>query len=230
MVGVVQRKGTKRGKYLENFCPFQENVIFESAILNLKCMKKIFLWLIPPEQWKPTVAVLLGIFCGLFAYAFYISRAPSYLSDNPETCINCHVMNPQFYDWAHSSHRNVAVCNDCHVPHDNIFNKYLFKAQDGLRHATIFTFRNEPFAIYIREAGKEAVQANCIRCHEQATGMQFLGAVQPDYVNHLQQRRCADCHRETPHKRVNSIASTPNALVKTKLESRTERDEEEDKD
>ena len=190
-------------------------------------MQKFIRWLIPPDQWKPTVSILLGVFFGLGAYALYISRAASYLSDNPETCINCHVMNPQFNDWAHSSHKRVAVCNDCHVPHDNVFYKYFFKAQDGLRHATIFTLRKEPHAIYIRKAGKEAVQANCIRCHMQATGMQFLGNIMPDYHNHLQDRRCADCHRETPHSRVNSIASAPNALVKTKIESRTEREEEE---
>ena len=183
--------------------------------------------MIPPDRWKSTVAVILGIFFGLAAYTLYISKAPSYLSDNPETCINCHVMNTQYSDWAHSSHRNVAVCNDCHVPHDNIFHKYLFKAQDGLRHATIFTLRNEPNSIYIREAGRKAVQINCVRCHEHATGMQFLGSIMPGYMSHLKERRCMDCHRETPHSRVNSIASTPNALVKTKLESRTEREEEE---
>lgn len=191
-------------------------------------MKKLMQWLIPPDQWKSAVAVLLGVFFGLAAYAVYISKAPSYLSDYPETCINCHVMNPQFYDWAHSSHRNVATCNDCHVPHDNIFKKYLFKAKDGLRHATIFTLRTEPQVIYILDEGKRAVQANCIRCHDRVTGMEYLGSVLPGYHNHLQERHCLDCHRETPHSRVNGLSSTPNALVKTKIESRTERDEEDD--
>jgi cytochrome c nitrite reductase small subunit len=135
-------------------------------------------------------------------------------------------MNTHFYDWAHSSHRNVAVCNDCHVPHNNIFAKYLFKAQDGLRHATIFTLRNEPQTIYIREAGRKAVLDNCVRCHEHSVGMQFLGSVLPGYENHLKSRNCLDCHRETPHKRVNSLSSAPNALVKSNLESRTEREEE----
>ncbi len=190
-------------------------------------MKKLVHRLIPPESWKRPVIVLAGIFFGLAAYAFYISKAPSYLSDNPETCINCHVMNPQFNDWAHSSHREVATCNDCHVPHENVFSKYAFKMQDGLRHATIFTLRTEPQSIYIREAGEKAVQSNCIRCHERTTGMQFLGSVLPGYTNHLQERHCLDCHRETPHSRVNSLSSTPNALVKTKIGSRTEREEEE---
>ena len=188
-------------------------------------MKRIIQWLIPPDQWKTVVVVLMGIFFGLAAYVFYISKAPSYLSDNPETCINCHVMNPQFATWAHSSHRRITNCNDCHVPHNNVFSKYLFKAEDGLRHATIFTLRNEPQVIFIREAGKKAVQANCIRCHKQATGMAFVKPVQPRFHNYLQERQCLDCHRETPHGRVNGLASAPNALVKTKIESRTEREE-----
>ncbi len=37
-------------------------------------MKKLILRLITTEQRKPTVAVLMGIFFGLDAYAFYISR------------------------------------------------------------------------------------------------------------------------------------------------------------
>ncbi|MBN1199706.1 MAG: cytochrome c nitrite reductase small subunit [Bacteroidales bacterium] len=174
---------------------------------------KILDYLIPPQHWRPTVIILLGILTGLAAYILYISNAPSYLSDNPETCINCHVMNPQYTDWAHSSHRDVATCNDCHVPHNNVFNKYYFKAMDGLRHATIFTFRAEPFAIYIKEEGRHAVQSNCIRCHDPLVGMEFLMAVQPNFHNSLKDRRCVDCHRETPHLRVNSIASTPNTLT-----------------
>jgi len=193
-------------------------------------MKKLTRWLIPPDHWKSTVAVLLGIFFGLAAYALYISKATSYLSDNPETCINCHVMNPQFYTWAHSAHRQVANCNDCHLPHDNFFKKYLFKAEDGLRHATIFTLRNEHQVILIREAGRQAVQKNCIRCHENVTGMEYLMSVQPKYHNYLQERACLDCHRETPHGRLNGLAATPNALVKTRIESRTERDENDEEE
>ena len=193
-------------------------------------MKNFLRRLIPPDQWLKPVIVMLGVFCGLAAYAIYISRAPSYLSDNPETCINCHVMNPQLYDWAHSSHRNVASCNDCHVPHNNVFAKYLFKASDGLRHASIFTLRAEPQVIYIRDAGKKVVQGNCIRCHEKVVGTEFVFSVQPNFHNFLKERTCLDCHRETPHKRVNGLSSAPNALVKTKIGSRTERDEDEAED
>ncbi len=169
--------------------------------------------LIPPDAWKRPVVVLLGILSGLAAYAFYISKAPSYLSDSPKTCINCHVMNPQFNDWAHSSHRLTATCNDCHVPHNNVFSKYAFKLRDGIRHATIFTLRAEPQVIYIHQAGAEVVQANCVRCHERTVRMEFLCSVQPGYSDPLMTARCVRCHRETPHSRVNSLSSVPNALV-----------------
>jgi len=120
----------------------------------------------PPEQWQVPVILLLGVIVGLGLYILRISNAASYLSDDSETCVNCHVMNPQYATWSHSAHREVTSCNDCHVPHDNVFSKYFFKAKDGMRHATMFTLRQEPQVIFIKEAGKEVVQENCIRCHE----------------------------------------------------------------
>ncbi|MDZ7608895.1 MAG: NapC/NirT family cytochrome c [Cyclobacteriaceae bacterium] len=69
------------------------------------------------------VNLLIAFFVGIFVYAIYVSNAVSYLSDDPETCVNCHVMRPEFATWQHSSHKEVAVCNDCHVPHNNVFNK-----------------------------------------------------------------------------------------------------------
>ena len=41
-------------------------------------------------------------------------------------------MTPQYATWSHSTHREHAHCNDCHVPHNNILNKYYFKAKDGM--------------------------------------------------------------------------------------------------
>jgi cytochrome c nitrite reductase small subunit len=177
-------------------------------------MKSILDRIIPPAEWKQAVAIVSGILVGLAIFVLYISKAPSYLSDNPKTCINCHVMNPQFATWAHSSHRRITNCNDCHVPHTNFFSHYLFKAKDGLRHATIFTLRAEPQVIFIKEAGREVVQQNCIRCHERVVGKEFMRPLIPNYKNHLTERQCLDCHRETPHGRVNGLATTPNALNK----------------
>ncbi|MCK3684103.1 cytochrome c nitrite reductase small subunit [Maribellus sp. YY47] len=169
--------------------------------------------LLPPEKWKFPVLMITSVFAGLIAFTFYVSKAHSYLSDRPETCTNCHIMAPQYATWTHSSHREVAHCNDCHVPHNNVLNKYYFKAKDGLRHATMFTLRMEPQVIFIHEAGKEVVQNNCIRCHSQlVTDPKLTSSVQA-HVAHTQDRICWECHREVPHGRVNSLSSVPNAQV-----------------
>jgi cytochrome c nitrite reductase small subunit len=169
--------------------------------------------LIPPDKWKVPVIILLGIFFGLGSYSLYVSNAISYISDDPITCVNCHIMSPQYATWAHGSHGRVATCNDCHVPHDNIFRKYFFKAKDGLRHATIFTMRAEPQVIQIKEAGKEAVQENCIRCHSNLIQPIATRAINNDHIMSKTNDYCWRCHRETPHGRVNSLASTPYARV-----------------
>jgi len=167
----------------------------------------------PPDNWKVTVIIVAGIFTGLGLYTFYISNAPSYLGDKPETCVNCHIMAPQYATWSHSAHREKTNCNDCHVPHNNVVNKYFFKAKDGLRHATIFTLRKEPQVIFIKEAGKEEVHRNCIRCHKELlTDSKLLGYSDQTHKARMD-RNCMDCHRETPHGRVNSLSSVPYARV-----------------
>jgi cytochrome c nitrite reductase small subunit len=121
-------------------------------------------------------------------------------------------MAPQYATWAHSAHKN-SVCNDCHVPQDNFFKKYFFKANDGLRHATLFTLRLEPQTIFIKEAGSEAVQDNCLRCHEHTfAGIERLTENIESKKNHSD-RKCIECHRETPHGRVNSLSAVPYARV-----------------
>lgn len=173
-------------------------------------MNKLIKKLIPPPFWRIPVIIALGIFTGSAFYIFYVSNAYSYLSDNPKTCVNCHVMTPQFATWSHSAHREVANCNDCHVPHNNFLSHYYFKGKDGLRHATIFTLRKEPQVIFIKEAGIEVVQNNCIRCHSQLFDTKEVSVTQKV---HQSDRLCWECHRETPHGRVNSLSSVPNAKV-----------------
>ncbi len=175
----------------------------------MKFIKKLY----PPERWRVPVIISMGIFVGLVAFLFHISRASSYLSDDPETCINCHVMVPQYATWNHSSHREETNCNDCHVPHDNYVHHYYFKAKDGLRHATIFTLRNEPQSIMIKPAGVEAVQSNCIRCHEDLIEGGKIGNFSKHLVEVRHERLCWDCHQEVPHGSNRSLSSTPNAIV-----------------
>lgn len=175
----------------------------------MEFLKKI----IPPAQWKIPVIIATGALFGLGIYMFYISNAYSYLLDDPKTCVNCHIMAPQYATWMHSSHREQATCNDCHVPHDNIFNTYYFKAKDGMRHATIFTMRGEPQVIQIKEEGKNVVHGNCIRCHTDLLEDPKMNTIHAEFADNRNGRTCWECHREVPHGRVRSLTSTPYAKV-----------------
>ena len=167
----------------------------------------------PPRSWLLFVIILMGIMAGLLIFILRISKAHSYLSDDPEACVNCHIMAPQFATWNHSSHREWASCNDCHVPHDNVFQSYFFKAKDGLRHATYFTLRLEPQVIQINHAGINVVQENCRRCHDHLLSDARLNTYGETYQHYRSERLCWECHRETPHGRVNSLSSVPYARV-----------------
>jgi cytochrome c nitrite reductase small subunit len=176
-------------------------------------MKRLIGHILPPPGWRLPVLFVLGVLSGLALLTLYVSNAVSYLSDKPETCVNCHVMAPQYATWQHGSHGRVTTCNDCHVPHDTFVRKYLFKARDGLRHASMFTLRLEPQVIRIKEAGIGVVQENCIRCHGHLVDRVSLKEVTAMSAHAGDGPLCWSCHRETPHGRVNSLASTPYARV-----------------
>lgn len=162
----------------------------------------------PPKRWNLFVLLSLGVLVGMLGMTLHISRATSYLTNDPAACVNCHIMAPQFASWQHSSHGRFTTCNDCHVPQD-VVRKYAFKAYDGTRHAFMFTFKLEPQVIRMHAPGQWVVQNNCIRCHSDylETTMARAG------TQHGEGRNCWDCHREVPHGRVNSLASAPHAWV-----------------
>lgn len=153
--------------------------------------------------------IAVGGLIGIVIVMLHVANATSYLSDDPATCVNCHVMAPQFATWAKSAHREVATCNDCHVPQDNVFSHYFFKAKDGLYHSTIFTLRLEPQVIRIREPGQKVVQQNCIRCHYDTVHITRLTRVEGNDHTGVEGLRCIDCHRATPHGEVNSLSAVP---------------------
>lgn len=176
-------------------------------------MNKLLSLLIPPPAWQLPAVIVLGAIVGLGIYTFNVSNAVSYLSDKPETCINCHVMNPQYASWFHSAHREYASCNDCHVPHTNPVATYFFKAMDGARHATIFTLRNEPQVIQIKSAGAAVVQENCKRCHFNVNHQVQSIDVSFSMAKMGEGKLCWDCHREVPHGRVTSLSTSTYARV-----------------
>lgn len=171
------------------------------------------LWgFLPPPQWRLPVLCLLGFSAGIGAVIFAQSRAWSYLSDDPSACINCHIMMPMYSTWQHSSHGRVAHCNDCHVPHTSVAEKYYFKARDGMRHAGLFTLRLEEQAIQITPPSEGVVQNNCIRCHGHLNDAVHTALPQKDVLQG-EAKYCWTCHREVPHGRVNSLSSVPNSRM-----------------
>ncbi len=159
-----------------------------------------------PVHWRTAGFLMLGVLVGMGVFLTHVSRAPSYLVDDPETCINCHVMTTQYVTWQHSSHVWHATCNDCHVPHENVLREYAFKAKDGLRHATIFTMRWEPQVIRISKGAIPVVEHNCRRCHGPLVEDTALDVHAPA------DKLCWDCHREVPHGRVRSLSAAPEAF------------------
>ena len=176
-------------------------------------IKRIYLFILPPKQWRQTVIVLAGIFFGILLLVVHISNATSYISDEPETCINCHVMYPYYASWDKGGHGRDATCADCHVPQDSFFRKYYVKGTDGLAHSTYFTFRWEPQVIQIKQRGINVVQENCIRCHLDLVDMVQLVEVTGRVAEQGDGKLCWDCHRETPHGSVRSLSAAPHALV-----------------
>lgn len=163
---------------------------------------------------KVFLIVASGVFVGLAGLMLYLLRFHTYLGDEPSACVNCHIMTPYYATWEHSSHARNATCNDCHVPHDNIAHKYLFKGMDGMKHVAYFVTHSERQAIMAEDASAQVIMDNCIRCHTQLnTAMVKTGQIDYEAAKKGEGKACWDCHRNVPHGKMNSLSSTPNALV-----------------
>jgi cytochrome c nitrite reductase small subunit len=110
------------------------------------------------------LAVCLGVAAGVGGYTFRYAEGLSYFKTDPKACVNCHIMQPQYDAWQKSSHHQVAVCIDCHLPHDFI-PKYLAKAENGWRHGEKFTTQLFVEPIVVQAKGRAILQDNCTRCH-----------------------------------------------------------------
>ncbi len=144
---------------------------------------------------------LFGAFGGAVGYTAHYASATSYLSNDPKTCTNCHIMNEQFNSWSSSSHHARATCNDCHVPNDSIIAKYYVKAEHGYRHSKGFTFNDFHEPIQITKGSRDVVIENCIRCHEaftheiRAAGRGYT----PDADGITGGSDCIHCHSSIAH-------------------------------
>lgn len=137
-------------------------------------------------------AAALGILGGLGAFTFGYGDGAAYLTNNPASCANCHVMQDHYDSWLKSSHKDVANCNDCHLPHD-FAGKWITKADNGFFHSLAFTVGGFPDPIRIKDRNRVVTQNACLSCHA-------------DYVDHMlpaepggQMQLCVHCHGSVGH-------------------------------
>lgn len=143
-------------------------------------------------KYRLVAALLVGIVLGIAIYTFIYAKGYSYASDDPDACINCHIMNDQYNAWMRSSHRNVAVCNDCHTP-PSLVGKYTTKALNGFWHSWYFTTGNFPENIHITERNRNVTEQACRKCHSEL--VQSLDAVHSNTGT----ASCLQCHFSVGH-------------------------------
>jgi cytochrome c nitrite reductase small subunit len=138
------------------------------------------------------VVSLFGAAFGLGLFTFSYARGDSYFSDDPQACMNCHVMRDQFDAWRHSSHARVATCNDCHTPHEYP-DKWIVKGINGFNHSVAFTLGNFHEPITITGFNAHVVQQSCVGCHQTLVS-------QIDGPHVTEPTNCIACHSDVGHR------------------------------
>ena len=146
----------------------------------------------PSRYWLAGLAVTFGVLIGLSAFTFVYAEGFSYFSNDPASCMNCHIMRDQFEGWNHSTHKAVATCNDCHTPHTNLVDKYLVKGLNGFNHSLKFTLGNFEEPIQITELNARVAHNNCVECHKTAVS-------QLSHVVVEEPLSCVRCHGNVGH-------------------------------
>jgi cytochrome c nitrite reductase small subunit len=137
-------------------------------------------------------AVCLGLLLGVGLFTFGYARGASYLTNDPNACVNCHVMRDEYSGWMKSSHAHVAVCNDCHTP-PSLVPKYYTKARNGFFHSLAFTTGWFPDNIQINEFNYAVTRSACSKCHGDLVSM--MSTVR----GHSEGSNCIQCHSRVGH-------------------------------
>jgi len=140
------------------------------------------------------IGIAIGLAIGLGAYTFVYAKGYSYLTNNPAACANCHAMDAYYSAWLKGPHRNAAVCNDCHAPHD-LVGKYSTKAANGFWHSFYFTSGRYPDNLQIKRRNLDIAEAACRDCHGEIT--QAIEAHAPGLP--AGEISCLRCHADAGH-------------------------------
>lgn len=138
------------------------------------------------------LGIALGAAAGLGSYTFIYAKGGSYMTNDPQACANCHVMDAYYTAWLKSSHRSVAVCNDCHTPH-GLVPKYATKASNGFWHSFAFTSGRFPDPLRIKPSNHDVAERACRKCHAEITQ-----AIEGPHEGE-NETSCVSCHRDVGH-------------------------------
>jgi|SRR5688572_29588576 len=149
--------------------------------------------------------LLIGLAAGIGAFTFVYAKGASYMTNDPNACANCHIMQEHFSAWTKSSHHTVAVCNDCHTP-KGLIPKYMTKASNGFWHSFAFTTGRFPDPLRIKQHNHEITEKACRKCHEHITEAIDVGVHLPadSYRQEAdgttgEHLTCTRCHRYVGH-------------------------------
>lgn len=135
------------------------------------------------------LGILVGLVLGIGGYTFIYAKGYSYFTNDPRACANCHVMDAYYGSWLKGPHHIVAVCNDCHTPH-NFVGKYAVKASNGFRHSFYFTSGRYPDSLHITPMNERVTESACRSCHQE-----IVVAIE----SHGDRISCIRCHAEVGH-------------------------------
>jgi cytochrome c nitrite reductase small subunit len=139
------------------------------------------------------IGVAIGLAVGLAGYTFIYAKGYSYMTNNPASCANCHIMQEQFDGWIKSSHRAVATCNDCHTPSSTV-GKYMTKASNGFWHSFYFTTNTFHEPIQITPRNREITEQACRKCHQE-----IVEAIESGTHQQAKDFSCLRCHNSVGH-------------------------------
>jgi cytochrome c nitrite reductase small subunit len=138
------------------------------------------------------VAAVLGVLGGLGAFTFGYGDGAAYMTNDPEACTQCHVMQEQYDSWIKSGHAHVATCNDCHLPHHPV-RKWVTKADNGFFHSLAFTTDDFHEPIRIKDRNRRVTQEACLYCHAEVVNALLPAEHGGEVVS------CMHCHDEVGH-------------------------------
>lgn len=147
----------------------------------------------PAARWLAWASwAALGLSSGVAGFTFDYAGGTAYLRDDPQACLNCHIMREQHQGWQVGPHRQVATCNDCHTGH-SIAAHYASKAINGFNHSWAFTTDRFPEPLRINAFNRRIAEANCRRCHGPLVQVVDGPGPQPE------PGACLRCHADMGH-------------------------------